>query len=103
QHYHLPPYSLSFPTRRSSDLLVDDLLDVSRITRGKITLQNEPVDLAAVVAAALESSRPLIEARRHDLQVSVPPEPVRVEGDLTRSEEHTSELQSRGHLVCRLL
>ncbi len=64
--------------------LVDDLLDVSRITRGKIALRQEPVDLAGVVASAVESSRPLIDARRHDLHVSLPPDPVRVEGDLTR-------------------
>jgi CheY-like chemotaxis protein/anti-sigma regulatory factor (Ser/Thr protein kinase) len=64
--------------------LVDDLLDVSRISRGKIDLRCEPVELAGVVASAVESSRPLIEARRHDLQVDLPAGPVRVRGDLTR-------------------
>jgi signal transduction histidine kinase/CheY-like chemotaxis protein len=64
--------------------LVDDLLDVSRISRGKITLRCEPVELAGVVASAVESSRPLIEARRHDLQVELPAGPVRVQGDHTR-------------------
>ncbi len=64
--------------------LVDDLLDVSRITRGKIRLQPEPLDMAAVVAQAVEISQPLIEARRHHLTVSVPPEPVWVHGDGTR-------------------
>jgi PAS domain S-box-containing protein len=64
--------------------LVDDLLDVSRITRGKITLQCEPLDLAAIVDRSVEASRPLIDARRHQLAVALPPEPVRLEGDLTR-------------------
>ncbi|HEX6903124.1 MAG TPA: ATP-binding protein [Thermoanaerobaculia bacterium] len=64
--------------------LVDDLLDVSRITRGKVTLAHEPLDLATVVHRAVEASRPLIDARRHHLSVVLPPEPVRLEGDLTR-------------------
>jgi signal transduction histidine kinase/PleD family two-component response regulator len=64
--------------------MVDDLLDVSRITRGKITLRTEPIDVASVVADAVETSRPLIESRRHELTVTVPPEPVRALGDPTR-------------------
>ncbi len=64
--------------------LVDDLLDVSRITSGKINLVKRPVDVATVVERAVESSRPLIEQRRHALTVSVPDEPLRVEADLTR-------------------
>jgi PAS domain S-box-containing protein len=55
--------------------LVDDLLDVSRISRGKINLRKEPVDVAILVARAVESSRPLIEARRHKLEVALPDEP----------------------------
>src|SRR5439155_19688735 len=61
-----------------------DLLDISRITRGKIRLQTEPVDLTAVVARAVETSRPLIDARKHELTVTLPNEPVRVEGDPVR-------------------
>jgi PAS domain S-box-containing protein len=72
--------------------LVDDLLDVSRITRGKITLQKEPVELAAVIARAVETSRPLIDARRHTLTVTLPPEPVRVEADATRLAQVVSNL-----------
>ena len=49
--------------------LVDDLLDVSRISRGKITLKTEPIELAAVIERAVEVSRPLLEARRHELTV----------------------------------
>jgi PAS domain S-box-containing protein len=64
--------------------LVDDLLDVSRITHGKVTLQKEPVELAAVVARAVETVRPLIEDRGQELSVSLPPGPVRLEADLTR-------------------
>src|SRR5262249_20253689 len=64
--------------------LVDDLLDVSRIGRGKVRLQKETTDLAAVVAAAVEISRPVIEARRHQLRVALPPEPLRLVADPTR-------------------
>jgi PAS domain S-box-containing protein len=64
--------------------LVDDLLDVSRITRGKIRLRKEPLELTTVVAQAVETSQPLIDDRRHELMVGLPPEEVRVEADLTR-------------------
>src|SRR5262249_54370204 len=84
----------------------DDLLDVSRITRGKVTLQKEPVDLAAVVARAVEISRPLIDARRHELAVILPPEPVRLEADPTRLAQVVANLlnnaakytEERGHI-----
>src|SRR5262249_60296692 len=72
--------------------LVDDLLDVSRITRGKVTLRKEPVDLAAVVARAVEVSRALIDARRHELAVTLPPEPVRLEADATRLAQVVANL-----------
>ena len=52
--------------------LVDDLLDVSRITRGKIRAQPEPIDLAVVVQHAVEASRPLIEQAGHRLEVARP-------------------------------
>jgi signal transduction histidine kinase/DNA-binding response OmpR family regulator len=64
--------------------LVDDLLDVSRITRGKIQLKPEPVDLAAVVGHAVEASRPAIEQAKHRLEVALPPEPIWVTGDAAR-------------------
>ncbi|HWY88630.1 MAG TPA: CHASE3 domain-containing protein [Gemmataceae bacterium] len=72
--------------------LVDDLLDVSRITRGKINLISERVELAAVIASALETSRPLIEASRHGLTVQMPPQPLAVVGDLTRLAQVVSNL-----------
>ena len=64
--------------------LVDDLLDVSRITLGKVKLQKERIDLAAIVARAVETSRPAIEARRHHLTLSLPSQPVPLEADPTR-------------------
>jgi PAS domain S-box-containing protein len=64
--------------------LVDDLLDVSRIAIGKITLQREPLEIAQVVTSAVESSQPLIDSREHTLEVLLPDEPLRIEGDLTR-------------------
>jgi CheY-like chemotaxis protein len=64
--------------------LIDDLLDVSRITRGVITLRREPVLLGAVVARAVESMRHAIDTRRHELRVELPDELIGVEGDKTR-------------------
>ncbi|HLK12104.1 MAG TPA: MASE1 domain-containing protein [Candidatus Binatia bacterium] len=64
--------------------LVDDLLDVSRITAGKMTLRRQPILLGEVVARALETVRPLIEARRHTCTVSLPPAPLRLEADPDR-------------------
>jgi PAS domain S-box-containing protein len=80
--------------RQSEQLtrLVDDLLDVSRITRGKIELRKEPLDVAAIVQRAVETSQPLIDARRHTLTVHLPPEPLRVEGDLVRLAQAVSNL-----------
>lgn len=64
--------------------LVDDLLDVSRITRGKIRLKLEPIDLAAVVSNAVETSRPLIEGRRHRFVADMPTEAIWVKADPAR-------------------
>jgi signal transduction histidine kinase/DNA-binding response OmpR family regulator len=64
--------------------MVDDLLDVSRITRGKIRLELEPVDVAAAVAVAVETSRPMIDSRKHELTVSMPRQPLQVRADLAR-------------------
>ena len=67
--------------------LVDDLLDVSRITRGKIRLRLQPLDLVAVLGRAIEAARPSIEARRHELDVAIDPGPLLVEGDPVRLEQ----------------
>ncbi len=64
--------------------LLDDLLDVSRITRGTLTLRTSAVELAAVVSAAQEAARPLIESRRHTLTVRLPAQPLRLRGDAVR-------------------
>ncbi len=64
--------------------LVDDLLDVSRITHDKIELKFEPVELAEVVAVAVETVRPLIDARKQALAVTLPDRPTRLRGDFAR-------------------
>jgi len=64
--------------------LVDDLLEVSRITRGKIDLRRAPVDLAAVIRTAVETSRPLLDAANHTLTVDVPDALLVVDGDAVR-------------------
>ncbi|WP_158307825.1 hybrid sensor histidine kinase/response regulator [Ramlibacter tataouinensis] len=64
--------------------IVNDLLDVSRVTRGKVALEKAPLDLKNVVASAIEQARPLIEARHHHLEVHLPPEPASVHGDFKR-------------------
>jgi signal transduction histidine kinase len=64
--------------------LVDDLLDVSRITRGKITLTREPLEVSTLIRCAVETIQPLIQERDHALILQVPPEPLRVNGDSTR-------------------
>jgi PAS domain S-box-containing protein len=64
--------------------LVDDLLDISRITRNKLVLRRSPIELADVITAAVESSRPLIEQSGHELTVSLAPEAVYIDGDAVR-------------------
>jgi len=64
--------------------LIDDLIDVSRISRGKLELRRGPLDVAAAVRLAVESSRPLIDASAQELVVHLPDEPVRLQGDLQR-------------------
>ena len=64
--------------------LVDDLLEVSRITRGVIQIHREPIELAAVARSAVEISRPALIAARHTLHVDIPPEPIAVSGDAVR-------------------
>jgi signal transduction histidine kinase len=64
--------------------LLDDLLDISRITRGKIELRRKPLDLAGVLTDAVQASRPLIERRRHALSVTLPRGPLVVDADPTR-------------------
>jgi signal transduction histidine kinase/CheY-like chemotaxis protein len=67
--------------------IVDDLLEVSRITQGKIELRKEPLDVTDVVSAALETVHPALEARQHELVTSFPRECVRILGDRVRIEQ----------------
>ncbi|HEX6638055.1 MAG TPA: ATP-binding protein, partial [Steroidobacteraceae bacterium] len=89
--------------------LVDDLLEVSRITRGKVALHLEYLDLASVLRSAIETSRPLIDAARHSLEVELPPDGVQVHGDVVRLSQVFANLlnnaakytEDGGHIVLR--
>jgi len=72
--------------------LVDDLLDVSRITLGKIKLRPERLEIVAAIAGAVEISRPLIEAHRHEFVVTVPEHPIALNGDLARLTQVVANL-----------
>ncbi len=72
--------------------LVDDLLDVSRIMRGKIELRKEPVDLASIIARGVETAQPLIDARGQELRVTVAPEPIPLEADPDRLAQVVANL-----------
>jgi PAS domain S-box-containing protein len=72
--------------------IVDDLLDVSRITKGKIELRKERMTLQRAVEQAIESVQPLIESRRHQLSVSMPPEEVWLEVDPVRMDQILTNL-----------
>jgi signal transduction histidine kinase len=64
--------------------LVDDLLEVSRITRGVIDVQREPLDLATLIRSALDTTRPMFESAGHQLTVDLPASPIGIEGDSVR-------------------
>ena len=72
--------------------LVDDLLDVSRVSRGKIELRREDLELETVLRNALETSQPLMAERRHDVVARIPATPISVHGDLTRLSQVFSNL-----------
>ncbi len=72
--------------------LVEELLDVSRISRGKIALKKEPVELARIVAHSVETARPLIDARAQTLSVSVPAAPVWLSADFARLSQVVANL-----------
>jgi PAS domain S-box-containing protein len=67
--------------------LVDDLLEVSRISTGRVRLDPHRLDVRSVIERAVESSRHLIERREHDLSVSLPPQPIWLHADSTRLEQ----------------
>jgi CheY-like chemotaxis protein/two-component sensor histidine kinase len=72
--------------------LVDDLLEISRVTRGKVRLQKEVVAVATIIAFAVETSRPIIDAHRHRLSIALPPEPILVDADAVRMAQVLSNL-----------
>ena len=74
--------------------LLDDLLDVSRITRGAMALRRDDVWLASVIDTAVETVRPLIDARRHRLSLQLPPQPVRLHADPLRLSQVVGNLPS---------
>lgn len=89
--------------------LVDDLLDVARIRSGKIVLELEAVQLATVIASAVELARPHIDSRRHQLDVYLPEEPVWIHADRTRLPQLLANLLNNaakyspdgGHITVR--
>ena len=72
--------------------LIDDLLDLSRISRGKIDLRKERIELAKAIQQAIETSRPSIAQAGHELVIEIPPEPIYVDADLTRLAQVFSNL-----------
>lgn len=72
--------------------LVDDLLDVSRISHGQITLKTEPIELAEVIQRAIEISRPLLESRGHQWTISLPSEPIWLQADMVRLAQVVANL-----------
>ncbi len=73
-------------------LMLDDLLEVSRITQGRLELKTELVDLASIVSTAVETARPLIEAKHQNLKIMLPPTPVSVAVDPLRISQSISNL-----------
>src|SRR5439155_19096802 len=72
--------------------LVDDLLDVSRVTRGRVQLLREPVDLGALARRVLDAAQPLLNDRRHRWELHLPEQPLLVEGDPLRLEQVLANL-----------
>jgi signal transduction histidine kinase len=86
--------------------LIDDLMDVARITRGTLALSRDRVDIAEVIQNAVETSRPLIDACGHELTISLPAHPAYIDADIMRLTQVISNLlnnaakytPSRGHI-----
>jgi PAS domain S-box-containing protein len=72
--------------------LIDDLLDISRITSGKIHLERKPMALRTVIESAVETSRPGMEAGRHQLEIDLPAEEIRIDADFTRLAQSVANL-----------
>jgi PAS domain S-box-containing protein len=80
--------------RQSAHLsrIVDDMLDIARITRGKLSIERRPVELAEIVSRAVEMAQPSIDAAHHKLDVQIPPGNVVVHGDLSRLTQAVANL-----------
>ena len=80
------PGSLGVVDRQAHHMarLLDDVLDVSRFSQGKITIRKEVLDFGALVEETVEAFRPMCESRRHEMRLDRPPEPLLVEGDRVR-------------------
>src|SRR3546814_7638255 len=72
--------------------LVDDLLEVSRVTRGELDLHCERIELAAIIRTAVESSQPLIDSLGHRLDTKLPPQPIYLHADPVRVAQIVSHL-----------
>jgi PAS domain S-box-containing protein len=94
----LPPEKLQWAQRvierqvHHMALLLDDLLDVARITQGKLQLKRQSVTLDSVIDAAVEAARPLIDGKNHRLTVTLPPAPLALEADPLRLAQVVSNL-----------
>jgi PAS domain S-box-containing protein len=88
------PYEREVIARQAQHLirLVDDLLDVSRVARGKVTLKKQTLELAVIAAKAIESAAPLLERQRHKLELSVPPHGLPIEADEVRLTQVVANL-----------
>ncbi|HEY4374874.1 MAG TPA: PAS domain S-box protein [Burkholderiales bacterium] len=80
--------------RQSSQLsrIVDDLLDISRVTRGTLSIESQPLEIAALINRAVEAARPHIDAAGHRLSITLPPERLLVEGDEVRLTQALTNL-----------
>lgn len=67
--------------------LIDDLLDVTRISRGKVTIRRKPLDLRTIIGRAVDVVRPLVVDKKHDLVIETGADPLLIEGDSTRLEQ----------------
>lgn len=86
--------ALAVVRRQSSQLgrLVDDLLDITRISRGKIVLRKEPADLSAIVRACIQDNQGQISAKGLHLELDLPPQPLLVDGDVARLRQIVGNL-----------
>ncbi len=88
------PFAVLERQVKNSSRLLDDMLDVARLTRGLVQISKEPIRFEAIVTNAVDAQRALIASRGHQLTLSLPGEPLTVEGDATRLEQVVTNLLS---------